>query len=221
MAKKVPAKKVASKKADDKPAAAKKTPVKKGTPKGAAKKSSSKTSGAKPSGKKTSSEKTPTGTLAASATNRTVKGKRKAALQPQAKTTRRPKAKGAANRTAAVATEGYLATLNDWRQDAVARLRRMIQRPAPQSAETPAESPAAEESHGPLNWIKTRAKGVNLRFLRSVELPNPRKVLVGARGTVRQINFGRLKDAGKKELEELARLVSKLNEARRGAAPKK
>ena len=108
--------------------------------------------------------------------------------------------------------EGYLATLNDWRRDVVASLRTMIQKAAPKSSENVKWSQPVYEHHGPFAWIKAHAKHVNLGFWRGVELPDPRKLLEGTGNRMRHIKLGSLKDAGKKELQELVRVAAKLNE---------
>ena len=108
--------------------------------------------------------------------------------------------------------EGYLATLNDWRRDVVASLRTMIQRTAPKASEKVKWSQPVYEHHGPFAWIKAHAKHVNLGFWRGVELPDPRKMLQGTGNRMRHIKLSSLKDAGKKELQELVRVAAKLNE---------
>lgn len=132
------------------------------------------------------------------------------------------KKKPATKRTAKLATvkmpppdksvEGYLATLNDWRRDVVASLRKMIQKAAPKASENVKWSQPVYEHHGPFAWIKAHAKHVNLGFWRGVELPDPRKLLEGTGNKMRHIKLGSLKDAGKKELQELVRVAAKLNE---------
>ncbi len=132
------------------------------------------------------------------------------------------KKKSGTKRTAKLATvrmpppdksvEGYLATLNDWRRDVVASLRKMIQKAAPKASENVKWSQPVYEHHGPFAWIKAHAKHVNLGFWRGVELPDPRKLLEGTGNKMRHIKLGSLKDAGKKELQELVRVAAKLNE---------
>jgi hypothetical protein len=207
MAKKKPTKPPAAEppRAKKLPAGAKKPAAKKPTPQ---KSASQQAPPKKTPDKKTSAKKTP-------ATKRPT-SKRKET--PMNLTKKKP----ATKRTAKLATvkmpppdksvEGYLATLNDWRRDAVASLRTMIQKAAPKASENVKWSQPVYEHHGPFAWIKAHAKHVNLGFWRGVELPDPRKLLRGTGNKMRHIKLGSLKDAGKKELQELVRIAAKLNE---------
>ncbi len=146
----------------------------------------------------------------------------KKSASQQAPAKKSPAKPPATKRTAKLATvrmpppdksvEGYLATLNDWRRDVVASLRKMIQKAAPKASENVKWSQPVYEHHGPFAWIKAHAKHVNLGFWRGVELPDPRKLLEGTGNKMRHIKLGSLKDAGKKELQELVRVAAKLNE---------
>jgi hypothetical protein len=138
----------------------------------------------------------------------------RAAKSPARKSTQRAKAKSTrrAQGNFRQTVDGYVATLNDWRKDCVASLRKMIRTAAPQASEKVKWSQPVYEHHGPFAWIKAHAKHVNLGFWRGVELPDPRKLLKGTGEKMRHIKLGSLKEAGKKELQELVRLAARLNE---------
>ena len=70
--------------------------------------------------------------------------------------------------------EGYVSTLNGWRKECVASLRKMIQKAAPEASEKVKWAQPVYEHHGPFAWIKAHAKHVHLGFWRGVELPDPR-----------------------------------------------
>ncbi len=177
-----------------------------------AQKSNSKKKATTPAKKKPAKTK-PTPRSAAQRKESTVKPAAK-----RAKPTRATKTKPAASRVAIKnppaekSVEGYLSTLNGWRKDVVANLRRMIRKAAPESSESVKWSQPVYEHHGPFAWIKAHAKHVNLGFWRGVELPDPRKLLEGTGNKMRHIKLSSLKDATKKELLELVRVAAKLNE---------
>jgi len=104
-------------------------------------------------------------------------GKRRPAGSAQPEKRRSPR-RSTANRSAAIrkTVDGYVATLNDWRKQCVAQLR---------------------------------------RIMRGVELPDPRKLLKDTGKKVRHIKLRSLKEAGLKELQELVRLASSMNEIKR------
>jgi hypothetical protein len=120
---------------------------------------------------------------------------------------------------AAQPADGYLATLNDWRQSAVATVRRIAvrkrsQQPAAKTAarKAPAKATATQavnESHGPLAWIKSHAQPASGLWHR---VPDPRKLLQDTGAKLRHVNLASLTSAGKKELQELVHLAGKLSE---------
>jgi len=206
-AKKKPAPKTAKPAASKSAASVKKAAAKKPAKSAAPKKVAKKKPATKAAAKKTS---TPAAT-----TKKPVK-------KPATKTVKksRPKTKPAAaaqpalDAQPAASLDSYIATLNDWRKECVATLRKMIQKAAPGAAEKVDGEQPVYEHHGPLAWIKAHAGHVNLGFWRGKELPDPRKLLEGAGDAMRQIKLSSLKDLGKKELQELINLAAKLNEAR-------
>lgn len=205
-------------------ASAKKKPVKKTA--GGVKKKSTKPATAsakkKPTKRAAASSRTAkssraTGSAAAkrsssSATKKPPRAKspvRKAAQNPRRKTTVKQPGRSAAVRET---VDGYMATLNDWRKECVGSLRKMIRKAAPDASEKVKWSQPVYEHHGPFAWIKAHARHVNLGFWRGKELPDPRKLLEGTGQKMRHIKLSNLKDATKRELQELVRLAAKLNE---------
>ena len=119
---------------------------------------------------------------------------------------------------AAQPADGYLATLNDWRQTAVATVRRIAgckrsQQPAAKTAARKASAKVAAEAvsepHGPLAWIKSHAKPASGLWHR---MPGPRKLFKDTGAKLRHVNLASLTSAGKKELQELVHLAGKLSE---------
>jgi hypothetical protein len=86
------------------------------------------------------------------------------------------------SKPAKVATAGYLTTLNRWRKSAVAGVRTIVQKPA----------------------ATTRGLWQ--------QVPAPRKLLQEAGAKLWQVKLSRLKDAGKRELQELMHLAARLRE---------
>ena len=188
-----------------------KKPAVKSTAKKLAPKKASKKKPAPPAPTKTK----PTKRSAARRKESTVKtAKAKPTESKPVKKTKKPTATKAIEKNPPVekSVEGYLSTLNGWRKDAVASLRTMIQKAAPESSEKVEKSQPVYEHHGPFAWIKAHTKHVHLGFWRGVELPDPRKLLQGTGDKMRHIKLSSLKDAGKKELRELVRIAAKLNE---------
>jgi hypothetical protein len=88
----------------------------------------------------------------------------------------------------------------------------MIRTAAPKASEKVKGSQPVYEHHGPFAWIKAHARHVNLGFWRGVELPDPRKLLKGTGQKMRHIKLKNLKEASKRELQELVRVAARLNE---------
>jgi hypothetical protein len=86
------------------------------------------------------------------------------------------------SKPAKLAAAGYLAALNRWRQSAVAGVRTIVQKPA----------------------ATTRGLWH--------QVPAPRKLLQETGAKLRQVKLSRLKDAGKRELQELMHLAARLRE---------
>lgn len=122
---------------------------------------------------------------AATSTTNTAPAKKKSTAKiavvkmPAAKTTVKK------SKTKKAASEGYLATLNHWRQSAVAGVRTIVQKPA----------------------ATTRGLWQHV--------PAPRKLLHEAGAKLRHVNLANLKDVGKKELQELVHLAARLSEISR------
>ncbi len=196
-----------------------KTPAKK-TPKKTVKKSTAKKSAPKKTEKKSATTPPAKTKPAKHKPAKKAATKRKGSSMKNAKT--KPAVRSKPKKTARLATvkmppaeksvEGYLSTLNGWRQDAVATLRTMIRKAAPAASEKVQGSQPVYEHHGPFAWIKAHTKHVKLGFWRGVELPDPRKLLQGTGEKMRHIKLSSLKDAGKKELQELVRIAARLNE---------
>ncbi len=183
-------------------------PQKKAVPK----KTTAKQSAAKPSGK-TNAKRTAKKTPVRSKPMKTAKATAARAKTAARAATRRTAAEKTSGTTAqAQNVDSYLSTLNGWRKECVANLRKMIRKAAPEASEKVKWSQPVYEHHGPLAWIKAHARHVNLGFWRGVELPDPRKLLSGTGQKMRHIKLSSLKEAGKKELHELVRVAAKLNE---------
>jgi hypothetical protein len=73
----------------------------------------------------------------------------------------------------------YIAAFDDWRTDAMKRLREVVKEGAPHSAVAIKWAQPVWEWNGPMIWMKAYPKHVDIGFWRGTEMEDPKKVLTG------------------------------------------
>ena len=108
----------------------------------------------------------------------------------------------------------YIAAFDDWRTDAMKRLREVVKEGAPHSAVGIKWAQPVWEWNGPMIWMKAYPKHVDIGFWRGTEMDDPKKVLTGDGERMRHIKITSVKDIPADELRELVRQAVKLNTAK-------
>ena len=105
----------------------------------------------------------------------------------------------------------YIAAFDDWRTDAMKRLREVVKEGAPHSAVGIKWAQPVWEWNGPMIWMKAYPKHVNIGFWRGTEMDDPKKVLTGDGERMRHIKITSVADIPADALRELVKQAVKLN----------
>ena len=108
----------------------------------------------------------------------------------------------------------YIAAFDDWRTDAMKRLREVVKEGAPHSAVGIKWAQPVWEWNGPMIWMKAYPKHVDIGFWRGTEMDDPKKVLTGDGERMRHIKITSVKDIPVDALRELVKQAVKLNTAK-------
>ena len=108
----------------------------------------------------------------------------------------------------------YIAAFDDWRTDAMKRLREVVKEGAPHSAVGIKWAQPVWEWNGPMIWMKAYPKHVDIGFWRGTEMEDPKKVLTGDGERMRHIKITSLKDIPADALRDLVKQAVKLNTAK-------
>ena len=108
----------------------------------------------------------------------------------------------------------YIAAFDDWRTDAMKRLREVVKEGAPHSAVGIKWAQPVWEWNGPMIWMKAYPKHVDIGFWRGTEMEDPKKVLTGDGERMRHIKITSVKDIPADALSELVKQAVKLNTAK-------
>ena len=108
----------------------------------------------------------------------------------------------------------YIAAFDDWRTDAMKRLREVVKEGAPHSAVGIKWAQPVWEWNGPMIWMKAYPKHVDIGFWRGTEMDDPKKVLTGDGERMRDIKITSVKDIPADALRELVKQAVKLNTAK-------
>ena len=109
----------------------------------------------------------------------------------------------------------YIAAFDDWRTDAMKRLREVVKEGAPHSAVAIKWAQPVWEWNGPMIWMKAYPKHVNIGFWRGTEMDDPKKVLQGDGERMRHIKITTVDEIPADALRELVKQAVKLNTAKR------
>lgn len=108
----------------------------------------------------------------------------------------------------------YIAAFDDWRTDAMKRLREVVKEGAPHSAVGIKWAQPVWEWNGPMIWMKAYPKHVDIGFWRGTEMDDPKKVLTGDGERMRHIKVTSVDDIPADALRELVKQAVKLNTAK-------
>ena len=108
----------------------------------------------------------------------------------------------------------YIAAFDDWRTDAMKRLREVVKEGAPHSAVGIKWAQPVWEWNGPMIWMKAYPKHVDIGFWRGIEMDDPKKVLTGDGERMRHIKITSVKDIPADALRDLVKQAVKLNTAK-------
>ena len=108
----------------------------------------------------------------------------------------------------------YIAAFDDWRTDAMKRLREIVKEGAPHSAVGIKWAQPVWEWNGPMIWMKAEKNHVNLGFWRGAELDDPDGVLEGDGERMRHIKITSVDEIPADALVDLVKQAVKLNTAK-------
>jgi hypothetical protein len=108
----------------------------------------------------------------------------------------------------------YIAAFDDWRTDAMKRLREVVKEGAPHSAVGIKWAQPVWEWNGPMIWMKAYPQHVDIGFWRGTEMEDPKKVLTGYWERMRHIKITSLKDIPADALRDLVKQAVQLNTAK-------
>ena len=108
----------------------------------------------------------------------------------------------------------YIVAFDDWRTDAMNRLREVVKEGAPHSAVGIKWAQPVWEWNGPMIWMKAYPKHVNIGFWRGTEMDDPQKVLQGDGERMRHIKVTSVDEIPADALRDLVRQAVKLNTAK-------
>lgn len=108
----------------------------------------------------------------------------------------------------------YIVAFDDWRTDAMKRLREVVKEGAPHSAVGIKWAQPVWEWNGPMIWMKAYPKHVNIGFWRGTEMDDPHKVLEGDGERMRHIKVTSVDEIPADALRDLVRQAVKLNTAK-------
>ena len=108
----------------------------------------------------------------------------------------------------------YIAAFDDWRTDAMKRLREVVKEGAPHSAVGIKWAQPVWEWNGPMIWMKAYPKHVNIGFWRGTEMDDPSGVLQGDGERMRHIKITTVGEIPADALRDLVKQAVKLNTAK-------
>jgi hypothetical protein len=108
----------------------------------------------------------------------------------------------------------YIAAFDDWRTDAMKRLREVVKEGAPHSAVAIKWAQPVWEWNGPMIWMKAYPKHVDIGFWRGTEMEDPKKVLTGDGERMRHIKITSVDAIPADALRDLVKQAVQLNTAK-------
>ena len=110
--------------------------------------------------------------------------------------------------------DGYIAGLERWQGEIVAKLRTIVKNAAPQAKESIKWAQPVYESNGPFCYIKAFKNAVNFGFWRGVDLQDPGGMLQGTGDRMRHVKLTRLEEIDEKIFADFVHQAVELNQAK-------
>ncbi len=108
----------------------------------------------------------------------------------------------------------YIVAFDDWRTEAMQRLRELVKEAAPHSAATIKWSQPVWEWNGPMIWMKASKDHVSIGFWRGAEMEDPGKVLEGEGDRMRHLKVRADDEIPADALRDFVRQAVRLNTAK-------
>ncbi len=108
----------------------------------------------------------------------------------------------------------YIVAFDDWRTEAMIRLRELVKEAAPHSAATIKWAQPVWEWNGPMIWMKAAKDHVSIGFWRGAEMEDPGKALEGEGDRMRHIKVRTVDEIPADVLRDFVRQAVKLNTAK-------
>lgn len=105
----------------------------------------------------------------------------------------------------------YIAAFDDWRTDAMNRLRELVREAAPHATLTIRWAQPVWEWNGPMIWMKAYPEHVNIGFWRGAEMEDPDKVLTGEGEKMRHVKVRSVDEIPADALRALIKQATRLN----------
>lgn len=105
----------------------------------------------------------------------------------------------------------YIAAFDDWRTDAMNRLRELVREAAPHATLTIRWAQPVWEWNGPMIWMKAYPEHVNIGFWRGAEMEDPDKVLTGEGEKMRHVKVKSVDEIPADALRVLIKQATRLN----------
>jgi len=110
--------------------------------------------------------------------------------------------------------EEYIVAFDDWRTEAMQRLRELVKEAAPHSAVLIKWAQPVWEWNGPMIWMKAAKDHVSLGFWRGAEMDDPGKVLDGEGDRMRHVKIRSVDEIPADAVKDFVRQAVKLNTAK-------
>jgi hypothetical protein len=107
--------------------------------------------------------------------------------------------------------DGYIAGLEGWKADVVARVRRIVLEAAPEAKESIKWAQPVYEINGPFCYMKAFKHSVNFGFWRGVELEDPEGLLQGSGEKMRHVKLTSVDDVDEEAFGKFVRQAVQLN----------
>jgi len=110
--------------------------------------------------------------------------------------------------------DSYIAGLEEWKGEIIARVRKIILEAAPQAKESIKWAQPVYESNGPFAYIKAFNNDVNFGFWRGVDIKDPKGLLQGSGSKMRHVKITSINDIDESIFVDFIRQAIELNQVK-------
>ncbi|MHC4184169.1 MAG: DUF1801 domain-containing protein [Planctomycetota bacterium] len=108
----------------------------------------------------------------------------------------------------------YIAGLEGWKGEIVAKVRQIVLKAAPEAKESLKWAQPVYESNGPFAYIKAFKNDINFGFWRGVDIKDQEGLLQGSGSKMRHIKLKSLDDIDESTFSDFVRQAVELNKAK-------